>query len=205
MMTFGVDIDGTLCNLRRDLQYEHCQPITAHIDIVNHLFDKGNRVILYTGRGEDKRQKTVLWLKENNVNYHELVMGKPVADVYIDDLSVTPEDFFNPPQETTMKTWGDEVWMVNNEKYCGKILNLNKDHRCSLHYHKIKDETFFVLNGCVLLEIDGEKKILHKNESAHIKPYVIHRFTGLEDSRIIEISTQHFNSDSYRLEGSGKV
>lgn len=26
------------------------------------------------------------------------------------------------------KSWGNELWICNNEKYCGKILNIKKDH-----------------------------------------------------------------------------
>ena len=40
------------------------------------------------------------------------------------------------------KEWGSEVWMVNNELYCGKKLMLIKGKRVSLHKHKNKDETF---------------------------------------------------------------
>jgi len=48
------------------------------------------------------------------------------------------------------KIWGSEEWLVNNELYCCKILNLKKGYRCSIHYHKDKDETFYVLKGIVL-------------------------------------------------------
>ena len=103
------------------------------------------------------------------------------------------------------KVWGYEIWMVNSEKYCGKILNLKKGYRCSLHQHFIKDETFYILEGKVLMQIVDVIKTMNVNESVHIPPRTIHRFTGLEDSKIIEISTQHFEEDSYRLTESGKV
>ena len=103
------------------------------------------------------------------------------------------------------KAWGSELWIVNNEKYCGKILTLKKGYRCSLHCHKIKDETFYILEGEVLMEVDRMMKKMKPGESVHIMPRVYHRFTGLQDSKIIEISTQHFENDSYRLVGSGKV
>ena len=40
------------------------------------------------------------------------------------------------------KGWGFEKWIVNCEKYCGKLLYFAKDKKCSWHYHKIKDEVF---------------------------------------------------------------
>jgi mannose-6-phosphate isomerase-like protein (cupin superfamily) len=45
------------------------------------------------------------------------------------------------------KGWGYEKWIVNKEEYCGKLLFFNKDKRCSWHYHKIKDEVFYLQSG----------------------------------------------------------
>lgn len=106
------------------------------------------------------------------------------------------------------KAWGEERWIVNRE-YCGKILILKKGFRCSYHCHKIKDETFYVNKGKVLLEYGGEnvkksqKVILHQGENKHIEQGLYHRFTGLMDSEIIEFSTTHKDSDSYRKIESG--
>ena len=96
------------------------------------------------------------------------------------------------------KIWGSEEWIVNNSKYCGKILNLNKGFRCSIHYHKDKHETFYLLAGKVLLEIGDELKkiILEKGDVQTLEPGMKHRFTPLEDSKIIEFSTPHEGSDT---------
>ena len=56
------------------------------------------------------------------------------------------------------KVWGHEEWIVNNPKYCGKKLVLKKGYRCSIHKHDIKDETFYILSGTVLLETEFEEK-----------------------------------------------
>ena len=45
------------------------------------------------------------------------------------------------------KGWGYEKWICNSEKYCGKLLFFNAGKKCSYHYHKIKDETFYVQSG----------------------------------------------------------
>jgi len=110
------------------------------------------------------------------------------------------------------KTWGNETWIVNNELYCSKILKLEQDKFCSVHYHIKKDETFCVLAGCIMLEICEQpwidvidfirrKKVksLSEGETVRIRPGVLHRFTGVEKiSLILETSTQHFDEDSYR-------
>jgi quercetin dioxygenase-like cupin family protein len=107
--------------------------------------------------------------------------------------------------ETHKKVWGSEEWIANTDQYCGKILNLNKGYRCSIHYHKIKDETFYISEGKVLMEVGNELKIMKAGESQRIIPGTKHRFTGLEDSVIVEFSTHHEEGDSYRDTESGKV
>ncbi len=100
------------------------------------------------------------------------------------------------------KFWGKEIWMANTDLYCGKKLILEKGKRCSMHYHERKDETFYVDSGKVLLEYNvGEifdEIILMQGDSKRIYPLQWHRFSGLENSVIIEISTHHEDLDSYR-------
>ena len=103
------------------------------------------------------------------------------------------------------KAWGYELILANTEKYCGKILHINKGWKCSLHYHKIKDETFYVLSGEVIIEHEHERKVMLPGNSVRILPEELHRFTGIKDSDIIEISTHHFDEDSYRIEKSQRV
>lgn len=109
--------------------------------------------------------------------------------------------------KTHKKVWGSEEWIVNTPEYCGKILNLNSGFRCSMHYHQKKDETFYLIEGKILLEYGSKRRIMVPGESQRIEPGVSHRFTGLDDSRIVEFSTHHEESDSYRQEGelSGKA
>ncbi|MHC5011829.1 MAG: cupin domain-containing protein [Planctomycetota bacterium] len=100
------------------------------------------------------------------------------------------------------KVWGEEHWIVNRE-YCGKKLVLKKGYRCSLHYHKVKDEVFYLISGRVLIEVGEEERVLEKGDHQHIPPGTVHRFWGLEDSEIVEFSTHHDDADSYRLSESG--
>ena len=108
------------------------------------------------------------------------------------------------------KGWGYEEWIVNNKLYCGKILHFWKGKKFSLHYHNLKDETFYVISGKFSaifyesLEDYAKKKStfleLAKGDTIHIKPGVLHRLTALEEGEIIEFSTEHFEDDSYRVE-----
>ena len=109
------------------------------------------------------------------------------------------------------KLWGSERWMVNNELYCAKILTLYQDTMCSIHYHKIKNETFVLQHGEILLqffdnldEIVSREYHMRPGDTIQIPPLTAHRFIGLQPmSEILEISTQHFDEDSYRIKNAG--
>jgi mannose-6-phosphate isomerase-like protein (cupin superfamily) len=111
-------------------------------------------------------------------------------------------DTTNEEIQRVPKVWGEEHWIVNRD-YCGKKLVLNQGFRCSLHYHEVKDEVFYVISGQVLLEYGDEARILRKGDHQRIAPGVVHRFWGIETAEIIEFSTHHEDDDSYRLETSG--
>ncbi|HMO17737.1 MAG TPA: PfkB family carbohydrate kinase [Oligoflexia bacterium] len=100
------------------------------------------------------------------------------------------------------KTWGHEEWIVNAD-YCGKKLVLHEGHCCSLHFHKIKDETFYIASGKVGFQMNDQFFILLPGDSLLITPGTKHRFYGLEHSEIFEFSTHHMEDDSYRDEISG--
>jgi cytidyltransferase-like protein len=97
------------------------------------------------------------------------------------------------------KSWGHEKWLVNNDLYCGKILHINKGHCSSYHFHKLKDETFYILKGHILLELQDSNKPMHEGDTIRLSPHTMHRLIAMEDSDVLEISTQHFDEDSYRV------
>ena len=45
------------------------------------------------------------------------------------------------------KGWGSETIFATNDLYCGKLLNFNTGAKFSMHLHKDKDETWYVLSG----------------------------------------------------------
>ena len=103
------------------------------------------------------------------------------------------------------KVWGIEEIICNNELYCCKIMYLNEGYQCSLHYHKLKDETFYILDGIVELEHNDDVKTLSVGDSVRIKPNDKHRFSGIVDSKILEISTTDKVEDSYRILPSCRI
>ena len=57
------------------------------------------------------------------------------------------------PVHIEPKGWGREVWIANNDRYCGKILEIKQGKRCSLHFHKIKTESFYLRAGRLKIRV----------------------------------------------------
>jgi mannose-6-phosphate isomerase len=112
---------------------------------------------------------------------------------------------FRPP-EVHPKGWGEEIWLANNDKYCGKILKINKGAKFSLHYHLQKIETFHIFKGKIwfrfmdLKRADIVSQTVVEGKCIDIPIGLPHQIEALEDSIIIEVSTHHEDSDSYRIE-----
>ena len=109
------------------------------------------------------------------------------------------------PSCNVPKGWGHEVIFENNELYCGKLLVFKKGCKFSMHYHMIKDETWYVQEGEFLYRwIDTEtaeviEQKLIVGDSVRQLPGQPHQLEALTDGTIYEVSTQHFDSDSYRV------
>lgn len=202
-MIYAIDIDGVLCNKEPEADYENRTPSWDVIAKVNCLHEAGHTIKIFTGRGSksgiDWREFTERQLKSWGVKYDELIMGKPEADLFIDDKAINVEDWMTEVMKEVEKVWGSELWVVNCE-YCGKLLYLDKGAKSSYHRHEIKKETFFCIEGEVALTIEGkEYKLLPLYQPITIKPGQLHSFRGITDATIIEFSTHHDDRDVVRL------
>jgi mannose-6-phosphate isomerase-like protein (cupin superfamily) len=105
------------------------------------------------------------------------------------------------------KKWGYELWIHNNTDYCGKLLVFTKSgNKFSMHYHMIKDETWYVQKGAFQFDwIDTENgercyTQIQEGDVIEIKKGLPHQLTALSEEAIVfEVSTQHFDEDSYRI------
>lgn len=107
-------------------------------------------------------------------------------------------------QTVVEKVWGRELWITNNELYCAKVLCLNPGYESSYHYHPVKDETFHVLDGSCVLNLNGTEQVLGRGATVRIAPSIPHSFWTEEETgcKILEISTTHADSDVVRLRES---
>jgi len=216
-MKYFIDLDNTLCNTING-DYEKSQPINERINIVNNLKLEGHHITIWTARGAntgiDYRALTESQLSKWNINYDELLMNKPNYDIYIDDKSFNVNTLWNIPNnniskklnsEIVTKGWGKEIIFINNDEYCGKILCFNKGKRFSMHYHILKKETWYVAKGKFLLQW------IESNTGTTYSEYLMvgdvitnergeaHQLIALEDSEVFEVSTKHYDNDSYRI------
>ncbi|MDJ0847523.1 MAG: N-acetylneuraminate synthase family protein [Myxococcota bacterium] len=84
-----------------------------------------------------------------------------------------------------------------NREYCKKLLvQLPGQHHPS-HFHKRKEETFQVLHGVLQVEIGGYHRELHPGETLLVQPGVWHEFWTDTGAIVEEVSTTHFNDDSF--------
>ena len=68
------------------------------INRINKLYHSGHKIVYWTARGTgsgiDWREVTEKQFKEWGVKYHELRLGKPIYDLFIDDKNINSETYF---------------------------------------------------------------------------------------------------------------
>jgi phosphatidate phosphatase PAH1 len=108
-MKYVIDIDGTICDkpeCREDKDYTLSIPKHDRIAKINKLYDEGHHITYFTARGMGRYSDnadlakarfldiTELQLRLWGCKYHNLILGKPSADFYIDDKGINANEFF---------------------------------------------------------------------------------------------------------------
>ena len=98
-MVYCFDIDGVICETV-DLDYANARPVKSVVEKINELYDSGHTILIYTARGMGALKGNMAnvydtWyeitknqLKEWGLRHHQLIFGKPNADIYIDDRAM---------------------------------------------------------------------------------------------------------------------
>lgn len=103
------------------------------------------------------------------------------------------------------KGWGSETIFATNNLYCGKLLNFNKDAKFSMHLHREKDETWYVLSGKFEVrwintsDASTDSQVLLKGDTWHNPPMLPHQVICIEEGTLIEVSTPDSVEDNYRV------
>ena len=102
-MIIYVDIDETICYYSTEdkSNYSLVLPFNERVTKINKLFDEGHIIIYWTARGTIHKHNnwfniTLNQLNNWNCKFHELRMGKPVYDLFIDDKNINSDTFFTP-------------------------------------------------------------------------------------------------------------
>lgn len=217
-MNIYVDIDNTICRTDDSLKsnkYKMSVPIQDKIDYINSLYEHGNIITYWTARGNstgiDQTELTKTQLEAWGCKYHTLIMGKPSYDLLIDDKTLHPDNIKHvsvskkTKSEIVKKGWGYEVIFVNNDLYCGKILHFHKAAKFSMHYHLKKKESWYVASGKFLFKYintanaDILELILDVGDTITNEIGEPHQIICLEEGDVFEVSTTHYDSDSYRV------
>lgn len=110
------------------------------------------------------------------------------------------------------KPWGHEIIWAHTERYVGKLLVVETGKRLSFQHHEAKDEWIHVLEGRLLLTLEGDDGMvvdreLGAGEGSRVPTGRKHRYTAIERATIIEVSTPELDdvvrlSDDFGREGT---
>jgi capsule biosynthesis phosphatase len=175
------DLDNTLVTYpKKKNDYTSCLPIQKNINFLNKLKEEGNYIIIHSARRmkthngnldlvkEDILEITKEQLLKFGIHYDELILGKPYADLYIDDKAINA--FKNLEKETGFyfKKTGEtrnfnSIKFIENKFVEKKSENLN-----------LKGEIFYYKN--IPLEI---QKFFPKLVSNTDNSYIIEKIPGI--------------------------
>jgi len=215
--TIFCDIDGTIFKHKGDIIKNILEPPEILNGVIDKFkeWDKNNyKIILTTGRKESSREQTIEQLKSLGILYDELIMGLPNGDrILINDkkdkgIDNTAYSYnlvrnrgmnnlnfnLNDYQKKIEKPWGYEELVEYNKNYVVKKLFMKENHSCSTQYHELKTETIVILKGILGIFIGNDIKSLEfkdykEGDYITIKPYTIHKMTGMSDCLYLETST----------------
>jgi len=103
------------------------------------------------------------------------------------------------------KGWGSEFIWATNDHYCGKFMHFNDGAKFSMHFHKDKEETWYVQSGKFIVRwINTETAQLKEQQLQdgsvwHNPPCMPHQIECVEAGTIIEVSTPDSVEDNYRV------
>ena len=152
------DLDNTLVTYPTvPGDYSTVKPIDKNIKLLNNLKTQGHEIIIYTARRmqthnsnvgkvlKDIAMITLQSLDDLNIQYDEIIFGKPIADIYIDDRAFNP--YYNSSSLFGIFTQSDDFIAnkIETNKY-NKIIKKDESIIKSGPYNFIKGEHYIYQN-----------------------------------------------------------
>lgn len=94
------------------------------------------------------------------------------------------------------REWGATLINVINRNYAKKVLVMLPGQRHPNHFHKLKEETFLVVDGFLDVDLQGNIRRIGPGETLLVPPGVFHSFSSESGCVFEEISTTAFRGDS---------
>tara|TARA_A100001015_G_C15029910_1_gene732633 strand:- start:2370 stop:3506 length:1137 start_codon:yes stop_codon:yes gene_type:complete len=95
------------------------------------------------------------------------------------------------------KKCGCTLITLINKQYCKKVIILLPGQENPEHYHKKKEESFFMITGKLDVKLDNKTHILEPGDILHIPVLSKHSFSTKDGAVFEEISTTHHTDDSF--------
>ena len=186
------DLDNTLVSYPAiPYDYSTVKPIHKNIDLLTKLKNSGHEIIIHTARRmkthnhnvgkviKDIASITIETLEKFNIEYDELIFGKPYADIYIDDKAINP--------------------YINDISYFGLLLNDSNNLNHYIHnkvsnnkYNTIIKENDIIIKTGPVAFMKGEL-YFYQNipESLNIFFTKLINYKNIDEK--LQISMQHIN------------
>jgi quercetin dioxygenase-like cupin family protein len=89
------------------------------------------------------------------------------------------------------KPWGFEVVWANTNLYSGRMLVIKNGERTSYIYNKHRYKTLLILQGIVVVTLDGTNRTLEEGQIVQIEPKTMNRLAAIQgDATILEAGTE---------------
>jgi len=95
------------------------------------------------------------------------------------------------------REFGAVIMNCINRKYCKKLIVQLPRQKHPYHFHKSKEETFQLLYGDLEVELDGKRIKPPVGDTILVRPGEWHKFHTLDGAIFEEVSTTHFDNDSF--------
>jgi len=95
------------------------------------------------------------------------------------------------------REFGAIIIDIINREYCKKLIIQLPRQKHPYHFHKKKEETFQILYGDLEIEKNGDPTYLKNGDIFLVESGAWHKFSTLDGVIFEEISTTHYNNDSF--------
>jgi len=92
------------------------------------------------------------------------------------------------------------IYSIVNETeagYCGKFLFLSDGQTCPCHQHKMKHETFYIVQGRVKMVVDDREQTMGPGDVLVMDTGTRHSFTGVGNALLLEVSLPSSGGDNF--------